>query len=229
MPTYLSLMIACLSAVLCIETAIAEPRSNPESPPAIIDLREKLWNQGDNFSVAGQWDFVWQHLLYEPTIPEDTHWLNTTVPGAWNQNDQSMSGKGYATYQVRLLVPAHTNRYFLYLPDMASAYQWADVVVCRAGALTVSELAMAAKPAIFVPLPHAVDDHQTKNAEYLVEQGAAKVVQQTSLTESTLAELLKNEFSDRATLLTMANAARSAAKNDATLAVVNGCLEAACA
>lgn len=116
-----------------------------------------------------------------------------------------------------------------FIDDMAEAYAWADIVICRSGALTVSEIASAGIAALFVPYPHAVDDHQTKNAEYLVEQGAAKVVQQTSLTESTLAELLKNEFSDRATLLTMANAARSAAKNDATLAVVNGCLEAACA
>ena len=116
-----------------------------------------------------------------------------------------------------------------FIDDMAEAYAWADMVICRSGALTVSEIASAGIAALFIPYPHAVDDHQTKNAEYLVAEGAAKVMQQTSLTESTLAELLKNEFSDRATLLTMANAARSAAKNDATLDVVNGCLEATCA
>ena len=116
-----------------------------------------------------------------------------------------------------------------FIDDMAEAYAWADVVICRSGALTVSEIASAGIAALFVPYPHAVDDHQTKNAEYLVAQGAAKVMQQTSLTKSALAELLKNEFSDRTTLLTMANAARSAAKNDATLDVVNGCLEATCA
>lgn len=116
-----------------------------------------------------------------------------------------------------------------FIDDMAEAYEWADMVICRSGALTVSEIASAGIAALFVPYPHAVDDHQTKNAEYLVAQGAAKVMQQTSLTESALAELLKNEFSDRTTLLTMANAARSAAKNDATLDVVNGCLEATCA
>ncbi|MBV1919341.1 MAG: undecaprenyldiphospho-muramoylpentapeptide beta-N-acetylglucosaminyltransferase [Pseudomonadales bacterium] len=116
-----------------------------------------------------------------------------------------------------------------FIDDMADAYAWADMVICRSGALTVSEVASAGVAALFVPYPYAVDDHQTKNAEYLVEQGAAKVMQQTSLTVPALTELLKNEFSDRTTLLAMAIAARSVAKNDATLEVVNGCLESTCA
>ncbi len=116
-----------------------------------------------------------------------------------------------------------------FIDDMADAYAWADIVICRSGALTVSEVASAGVAALFVPYPYAVDDHQTKNAEHLVEQGAAKVMQQTSLSVSALAELLKNEFSDRTTLLAMANAARSVAMNDATLEVVNGCLESTCA
>jgi len=116
-----------------------------------------------------------------------------------------------------------------FIDDMAKAYGWADLVVCRAGALTVSEIASAGVAALFIPYPHAVDDHQTKNAEYLVEQGAANVVQQSSLTELALAALLKKEFSDRSTLLSMAKAGRDVAMNNATKDVVNGCLEATCA
>ena len=91
MPTYLSLMIVWCIATLSIQTASADPIANQESPIAIIDLRESLWNQGDNFSLAGQWDFVWQHLLYEQAIPEDKHWIKMTVPGAWNQNNIDMT------------------------------------------------------------------------------------------------------------------------------------------
>ena len=163
--------------------------------------------------------------------------LNETVPKAMAQlalkgvfkirhqagrNNVDNTKAIYAKCSVEAKVSA-------FIEDMAEAYAWADLVICRSGALTVSEVASAGVAALFVPYPYAVDDHQTKNAEYLVEQGAAKVMQQTSLTASALADLLKNEFSDRTTLLTMANAARSAAKNDATLDVVNGCLEATCA
>lgn len=135
------------------------------------------------------------------------------------KNNQITTQENYSTCGVAAEVSA-------FIEDMAEAYAWADIVICRSGALTVSEVASAGVPALFVPYPHAVDDHQTSNAEYLVAQGAAKLVQQAALTESTLAGLLKNEFSDRSTLLKMANSARSAAMNDATLNVVNGCLEA---
>ncbi|OUS01747.1 undecaprenyldiphospho-muramoylpentapeptide beta-N-acetylglucosaminyltransferase [Gammaproteobacteria bacterium 42_54_T18] len=163
--------------------------------------------------------------------------LNETVPGALAQ--PALQGVFEIRHQAGPKNLENTKAVYAkcgveanvsaFIDDMAEAYAWADMVICRSGALTVSEIASAGVAALFVPYPHAVDDHQTKNAEYLVAQGAAKVVQQASLTESALAELLKNEFSDRATLLTMANAARSAAKNDATLEVVNGCLEATCA
>ncbi|OUS31677.1 undecaprenyldiphospho-muramoylpentapeptide beta-N-acetylglucosaminyltransferase [Gammaproteobacteria bacterium 45_16_T64] len=116
-----------------------------------------------------------------------------------------------------------------FIDNMAEAYCWADMVICRAGALTVSEIASVGVAALFVPYPHAVDDHQTKNAEFLVSQGAAKITQQSTLNKDTLAELLTTDFSDRERLLSMAVIARRAAKNNATNDVVNGCLEATCA
>lgn len=78
-----------------------------------------------------------------------------------------------------------------FIKDMADAYNWADVVLCRAGALTVAELCAAGLGAIFVPFPHAVDDHQTANADFMVKHKAAICVQQSDLTPERLADILK--------------------------------------
>ena len=114
-----------------------------------------------------------------------------------------------------------------FIDDIASAYQWADVVICRAGALTVSELAMAATPAIFIPLPHAVDDHQTKNAQYLVSRGGARLIKQQALTSDVLATLLNELFSDPQILTNMAHATFAAADADATNKVADICQQLA--
>ena len=110
-----------------------------------------------------------------------------------------------------------------FIIDMASAYEWADLVICRAGALTVSELAMAATPAIFVPLPHAVDDHQTKNAQYLVNKGGARLLPQNELTKESLTSLINELFIDDETLLKMSAAALDASDDKATTKVANLC------
>ena len=110
-----------------------------------------------------------------------------------------------------------------FIDDIGSAYQWADVVICRAGALTVSELAKAAKPAIFVPLPHAVDDHQTKNAQYLVSRGGAILIKQNDLTSEVLAKQLKGLFKEPQILKQMVKSAFDAADEDATGKVADIC------
>ncbi|RRS30651.1 MAG: UDP-diphospho-muramoylpentapeptide beta-N- acetylglucosaminyltransferase [Gammaproteobacteria bacterium (ex Lamellibrachia satsuma)] len=109
--------------------------------------------------------------------------------------------------------------------DMAGAYGWADLVICRAGALTVSELAVTGLGAILVPFPHAVDDHQTRNAAYLVDAGAALLVPQASLDAASLAARLKALLVDRKTLLKMAIAARRLARPDSAEVVGRACLE----
>lgn len=114
-----------------------------------------------------------------------------------------------------------------FLHDMAEAYGWADLVVCRAGALTVSELAAAGVGSVLVPYPYAVDDHQTRNAEYLAKNGAAHLIQQSKLTASGLAELLGELFSERDSLLQMAVAARRLALPSAAAEVADICLEVA--
>jgi len=112
-----------------------------------------------------------------------------------------------------------------FIADMAEAYGWADLVVCRAGALTVSELAAAGLPAILVPYPHAVDDHQTGNARFLSEAGAARLLPQTELTPESLARHLAELLGEPSLLLTMAGAARAKAQPDAAAQVAAACRE----
>jgi len=97
---------------------------------------------------------------------------------------------------------------------MAAAYAWADVVICRAGALTVAEIAAAGLAALFVPFPFAVDDHQTANAAFLADQGAAWLIQQQDLSPEKLAAWLRGLT--REELLGHAVKARALAKPDAT-------------
>ena len=114
-----------------------------------------------------------------------------------------------------------------FIKDMARAYAWADLVVCRAGALTVSELAAAGLPAFLLPLPHAIDDHQTRNAEYLAREGAAVLLPQRSTDATMLAAQLSEVLMHPERLQEMARTARRLAKPDATRSVVDICLEVA--
>ena len=112
-----------------------------------------------------------------------------------------------------------------FIEDMAAAYAEADLVVCRAGATTVAEIAVAGVASILVPFPHAVDDHQTANARFLADAGAAVLLPQSELSAERLAELLAGF--DRVRLLEMARRARSLARPDATSAVAMACAELA--
>jgi UDP-N-acetylglucosamine--N-acetylmuramyl-(pentapeptide) pyrophosphoryl-undecaprenol N-acetylglucosamine transferase len=114
-----------------------------------------------------------------------------------------------------------------YIDDMADAYAWADLVVCRAGALTVAEVSAAGLPAIFVPFPHAVDDHQTANAQPMADAGAATIVAERDLSDEGLARLLKNWLGSRDELLVRASKARSLAKPQALTRISTLCLELA--
>ncbi|PIE25445.1 MAG: undecaprenyldiphospho-muramoylpentapeptide beta-N-acetylglucosaminyltransferase [Neptuniibacter caesariensis] len=113
-----------------------------------------------------------------------------------------------------------------FIDAMETAYAWADVVLCRAGALTVSELSIAGVASILVPFPYAVDDHQTKNGEYLATQGAAVLIQQSELTHDRLKKLLTEQLNQRVTLIDMANKARELGKPESSQVVADVCLEA---
>jgi UDP-N-acetylglucosamine--N-acetylmuramyl-(pentapeptide) pyrophosphoryl-undecaprenol N-acetylglucosamine transferase len=161
--------------------------------------------------------------------------LNQVVPSSYQDlatlhndvNIHHQTGKGkqkqvLESYEQALLASDRV-QVSEFITDMAAAYQWADVVICRAGALTVSEVAMAGKAAIFIPLPHAVDDHQTKNAQYLVSRGAAKLLPQAQLSSANLTALLNELFSDDDVLIKMAEAALQAADQQATAKVSAFC------
>lgn len=108
-----------------------------------------------------------------------------------------------------------------FIADMAGAYAWADVVVCRAGALTLAELCAAGVGSVLVPLPTAVDDHQTKNAQYVAQRRAAEMVKQDATLVDKLAGALRTLALDPARRLAMAEAARTLAKPNAAAQVVD--------
>lgn len=114
-----------------------------------------------------------------------------------------------------------------FIADMAEAYGWADLVVCRSGALTVSELAAAGRAAFLVPYPHAIDDHQTKNGEWLVNQGAAVIHQQAELRASDLSRFIETMYRDRKRLQAMSDASRKLGTTNAAAIVADGCQEVA--
>jgi UDP-N-acetylglucosamine--N-acetylmuramyl-(pentapeptide) pyrophosphoryl-undecaprenol N-acetylglucosamine transferase len=112
-----------------------------------------------------------------------------------------------------------------FIDDMARRYAEADLVICRAGAVTIAELSAGGMASILVPFPHAVDDHQTANAKFLSGRGAAILIQQRDLSPPRLAELIGSL--DRAKLLDMARKARALGKPDAARIVAQRCMEIA--
>ena len=108
-----------------------------------------------------------------------------------------------------------------FITDMVAAYQWADLVICRAGAMTVSEVSAVGIPAIFVPLPGAIDDHQTANAKYLTDAGAGLIVLQKDLNKTTLVKAINRVMEN---LEPMSKAAKQSARLDATEAVAGFCI-----
>ncbi|QIL21805.1 undecaprenyldiphospho-muramoylpentapeptide beta-N-acetylglucosaminyltransferase [Thermomonas sp. HDW16] len=111
-----------------------------------------------------------------------------------------------------------------FIADMADAYAWADIVVCRAGALTLAELCAVGVGSVLVPFPQAVDDHQTRNAEYLVERGAALLLKQDDALATQLRTVLAELTRDPARRFAMADAARALAKPDAAERVADAVL-----
>ncbi len=111
-----------------------------------------------------------------------------------------------------------------FIDDMAGAYGWADLVVCRAGALTVAELTAAGIGALIVPLASSIDDHQTRNAAWLVANGGALMVSEANLSAPSLATTLGDILCDRPRLLAMAQSARQLARPDATQRVAAACM-----
>ena len=164
--------------------------------------------------------------ILNDVVPQAMKQIKVQSIDVWHQTGGGNEQAVLASYQS-YGVPEEKVKVTEFIDDMAAAYQWADVVICRAGALTVSELAMAAKPAIFIPLPHAVDDHQTKNAMYLVSCGAAKLIAQKEFNGTTLGQMLNSLFISDKVVQQMSKAAHNAAHADATKRVASVCIEVA--
>jgi UDP-N-acetylglucosamine--N-acetylmuramyl-(pentapeptide) pyrophosphoryl-undecaprenol N-acetylglucosamine transferase len=144
-------------------------------------------------------------------------------PQVWHQ-----TGKGHAEATTALYMQHQVNaKVTEFIDDMAAAYAWADVVICRAGALTVSELMTAGVASILIPLPSAIDDHQTFNAKNLTEASAGIALVQKDLTAAKLAALLLTELADRNHLMSMAEKAQQLAKPAAAAQVADICEEVA--
>jgi UDP-N-acetylglucosamine--N-acetylmuramyl-(pentapeptide) pyrophosphoryl-undecaprenol N-acetylglucosamine transferase len=112
-----------------------------------------------------------------------------------------------------------------FIDDMARRYGEADLVICRAGAVTIAELSAGGMASILVPFPHAVDDHQTANARFLADHGAAILLPQRELSAQKLADLIQSL--DRPKLLDMAKKAHALGKPDAARIVAQRCMEIA--
>jgi UDP-N-acetylglucosamine--N-acetylmuramyl-(pentapeptide) pyrophosphoryl-undecaprenol N-acetylglucosamine transferase len=157
--------------------------------------------------------------------------LNQTVPEALALLPQALrpevrhqaGAKNLEAAQQAYQVAAVEATVTPFIEDMAEAYAWADLIICRAGALTVAEVSAAGLAALFIPYPYAVDDHQTANAHYLVDQNAALLMQQADLSAEGLAKTLTELCTDRERLLAMGIAARQLAMPHATAQVAAIC------
>ncbi|MEH6447648.1 MAG: undecaprenyldiphospho-muramoylpentapeptide beta-N-acetylglucosaminyltransferase [Oleispira sp.] len=139
------------------------------------------------------------------------------IPSIWHQVGKKNIDSVQQSYADKGL--AGKAKVVAFIDDMSVAYAWADLVVCRAGALTVSEVACAGKAAIFIPFPFAVDDHQTANAQVLVNAGGAEIKQQAELTAEWLAGRWKNYGEHTEQIKHMSIAAKGASIADATQVV----------
>lgn len=139
----------------------------------------------------------------------------------WHQTGKNQQQEVASAYQP---IAARVDAF---IDDMAAAYAWADVIVCRAGAMTVSEVAAVGLPAIFIPLPHAIDDHQTANAKIAADQQAAILLAQKNMTVEHLVSLLKEFQQQPEKRQAMAEQSAKLGIRDADKKVMAACLELA--
>ena len=169
--------------------------------------------------------------IFNQLLPEAIAILSQSMKlNVWHQTGVNNRGLVVERYSEHQLIKSSNEQQLLrideFIDDMDAAYQWADLVLCRSGALTVSELAAVGLGALFVPFPHAVDDHQTANAKYLLTVNGAEIIQQSELNAEILAQKIAC-LSNREQCLEMAINAKKQAKPDATKDVATFCIRAA--
>jgi UDP-N-acetylglucosamine--N-acetylmuramyl-(pentapeptide) pyrophosphoryl-undecaprenol N-acetylglucosamine transferase len=157
--------------------------------------------------------------------------FNTEIPkvakelekNLWQVVHQTGRGNLATVYEAYKSAPDVESEVLEFIEDMPAKYQWADIVICRAGALTIAELALVGLPSILVPFPFAVDDHQTLNARALVDAGAAILLPQRELEDGKLIQLLNSFVDHPEKLVEMSTSAKRVAKPNATLDVADIC------
>ncbi len=153
--------------------------------------------------------------ILNEVVPEALAELNNVV--VWHQTGAVMQQQVESRYKAL----GKNAEVTVFIEDMVSAYQWADLVICRSGAMTVSEVAASGVPAIFIPLPSAIDDHQTANARYLTDAGAGLLLMQKDLNAATLAEHITKVLKQ---LDVMSKTVKKYARLDATEIVADVCI-----
>jgi UDP-N-acetylglucosamine--N-acetylmuramyl-(pentapeptide) pyrophosphoryl-undecaprenol N-acetylglucosamine transferase len=160
--------------------------------------------------------------------------LNAMVPQALSRLDPSRrpevrhqaGARGIEAARAAYLQSGVEAQVLPFIEDMAAAYAWADVALCRAGAMTIAELQAAGLGALLVPFPGAVDDHQTRNAEAMVRSGAGRILQERDMTPESLGAGIAELTHDRPRMLRMAEAARALRNTDAAARLAELCLAA---
>ncbi|HSX20310.1 MAG TPA: glycosyltransferase, partial [Gammaproteobacteria bacterium] len=152
-------------------------------------------------------------------------WPNAVTPQIWHQAGKKNiadAEQAYAAAGFNVNINDQNSPVKLvdFIHDMPAAYSWADVIICRSGALTVAEIAAVGVASILIPYPYAVDDHQTKNAHYLADAGAAVIIQERDLQAGQVIALLQDLQVNPAKIQAMAQAAYSMAKPEALDLVV---------
>ncbi|KZN37352.1 hypothetical protein N474_06795 [Pseudoalteromonas luteoviolacea CPMOR-2] len=214
------LLAKLANRVLCaFKGAFPETKCDVVGNPirnSVTQIRPKPIEQSVNCLVVG--GSLGAKVLNEnlPSIFDTLRELGHRELSIWHQ-----SGKGNA----QSVATAYRDCQFAYKVDefienMDQAYEWADIIICRAGALTVSEVAAAGKMAVFVPLPHAVDDHQTLNATVLVDEGAALIMPQSKLNKQNMVTLLEPYLCDPTLIEAKSQKAKLCAQLSATSTVV---------
>lgn len=154
-------------------------------------------------------------------MPATVQQIVTQIDGCALEIRQQCGSRNRAEAEALWVDIPHAKLMLLdFIDDMAEAYQWADLVIARAGALTVSELAVTGTPSILIPLPHAIDDHQTANARMLEQSGGAILIPQNEANEVSLSQAIAQLIKAPDTLSQMSRAARAVARPDATEKVV---------
>ncbi|MDD5268618.1 MAG: undecaprenyldiphospho-muramoylpentapeptide beta-N-acetylglucosaminyltransferase [Methylococcales bacterium] len=203
------------------EKVKAKCTGNPLRKEFLMSLKKRSQRAGNEVRILIFGGSQGAQILNE-TVPEAIAELQSSALAAQSvyirhQTGAAMLSQVDSRYKA-LNIKAETSAF---IDDMVTAYQWADLVICRAGAMTVSEVAAIGVPAIFIPLPNAIDDHQRANARYLTDAGAGLLLMQSELNPVRLAEYITKALKQ---LAEMSVAAQHCARLDATAVVAGYCV-----